>query len=218
MCIECSLMVSRGDASPRMWICQDTKKPTTRFVETIKTIDYGIKKYNLDIDSAYQEAYDFLKHQIKNHGIYFCEDYFSKDLKEYWDNKYQKQNENKIEKERSDLELLEIVLENLQNGYFDKNHCSGLCYLISSLHLDRKISMTEAESLLDLITKYRNEFAMNKKGLYFFLPHNKSYRIEFIQKIITTIIIDNKEEKITTENKKSFFKLLKEKIMKKLLH
>lgn len=119
------------------------------------------------------------------------------------------------EKERSDLELLEIVLENLQNGYFDKNHCSGLCYLISSLHLDRKISMIEAETLIDLITKYRNEFAMNKKGSYFFLPHNKSYRIEFIQKIITTIIIDNKEEKITTEKKKSFLKLLKDKIIKK---
>ena len=90
-----------------------------------------------------------------------------------------------------------------------------MCYLISSLHLDRKISIIEAESLLDFITKYRNEFAMNKEGSHFFPPHNKNYRIEFIQKIITTIIIDNKEEKITTENKKSFFKLLKEKIMKK---
>jgi hypothetical protein len=80
----CSMVASGGEASPRMWICP--KCGETAFIGTRMVIEGIATKYKCTFKEAWYIAYGYLTlkkvETASKGGIYFCEDYFNRDLRE----------------------------------------------------------------------------------------------------------------------------------------
>jgi hypothetical protein len=81
------MFVFAGDISSRLWICPEHGKSGFRNIERL------IHNYSFEHNIVYDTSWDIAnrllarltENKYKSGDIYFCEDYFEKDLKEWYD-------------------------------------------------------------------------------------------------------------------------------------
>lgn len=88
-------------------------------------------------------------------------------------------------KRKSDVELLQILLDNIKHIGTDislHNHCHGLCRLISYLTIRKHLfKYHEYYRITSLISENRHR---SKYGPYYFKPGDRESRIKYLKKLI----------------------------------
>ncbi len=81
---------------------------------------------------------------------------------------------------RTDKELLELLLENIEQGI--KSGWSGMCGVIIMLTMQSVMSVNESERLNSIILA--NPTKMYKKSSWFFEPYQIEPRKEYLKQLI----------------------------------
>ncbi|QQO97303.1 hypothetical protein Molly5_23 [Maribacter phage Molly_5] len=89
MCINCNVAYHGGDMASRMGVCLTTNLPVAHFVAESSIIKKASEVLGLTEETATLLAWDLFNYknkEFKSRGdIYFCEDHFAGDLRQFFE-------------------------------------------------------------------------------------------------------------------------------------